>query len=67
MAKPRRRYKQLTTLPDRLAFWASKVREQADKLNPGPEKDALLKKVTQAEEACQFDNWVNSSQLRKPK
>lgn len=35
--------KQLT-LQDRLKAWADKTREQADKLKPGPARDALLRK-----------------------
>ncbi len=41
-----------TTLEDRLVAWARKVREQADAMKPGPQKDALLKKASQAETAA---------------
>lgn len=46
--------KQLT-LQDRLSAWAEKTREQADKLEPGPARDALLKKIEQAEKATRYD------------
>ena len=63
----RRRFKQQQTLQDRLASWAGKVREQADTLKPGAEKNALLKKASQAETAAHIDDWANSPGLRPPK
>jgi hypothetical protein len=59
--------KQLTTLQDRLSAWTDKVREQAEAIEPGPGKDALLRKVGQAEKASELDNWVISPGLRRPK
>jgi hypothetical protein len=63
----RRRFKQQITLQDRLAVWAKKVRGEAAALRPGPEKDALLQKASQADVAAHFDGWVHSSSLRPPK
>jgi hypothetical protein len=63
----RRRFKQQFTLQDRLASWAEKVRQQADELRPGPERDALLKKASQAETAAHIDDWANSAGLQPPK
>jgi hypothetical protein len=57
--------KQLT-LHDRLSAWAEKTREQAAKLQPGPARDALLKKIEQAEKAARFDAWSRSSGLQSP-
>ncbi|HEU4805412.1 MAG TPA: hypothetical protein VFS91_06340 [Nitrobacter sp.] len=57
--------KQLT-LQDRLSDWAAKTREQADKLEPGPARDVLLKKIEQAEKAAQFDAWSRSPGLQPP-
>ncbi len=59
----KRRFKQQLTLQDRLAAWAKQVREQAAALDPGPEKDALLAKVVQAETASQLDRLTGSSSL----
>ena len=56
----RRRFKQSTPLKDRLAAWAEDVREQAEKLPPGPERDSLLKKLSQADMAVHLEDWVNS-------
>jgi hypothetical protein len=50
-----------TTLEDRLVAWARKVREQADAMKPGPQKDTLLKKASQAEAAAR------GGALRKPR
>jgi hypothetical protein len=41
----RRRFKQTVPFIDRLAAWAKDVREEADRLPPGPERDELLHKV----------------------
>jgi hypothetical protein len=62
----RRRLKQSTPLKDRLAEWADEVRAQAQKLPPGAERDALLKKLRRADTASHLDGWVNSLGLRPP-
>ena len=61
----RRSSKQLT-LQNRLKAWAEKPREQADKLEPGSARDALLKKIEQAEKAAQYDAWSRSPGLQPP-
>ncbi|EAQ35242.1 hypothetical protein NB311A_13036 [Nitrobacter sp. Nb-311A] len=61
----RRSSKQLT-LQNRLKAWADKTREQADKLEPGPARDALLKKIEQAEKAARYDAWSRSPGLQPP-
>jgi hypothetical protein len=60
MIKRRRRLRQLK---DRLTAWAEEIREQANQLSPGPERDRLLKKVSQADTARQLDEWVDSPGL----
>jgi hypothetical protein len=42
--------KQLNFL-DRLSAWTDEVWEQAEAMAPGPEQDALLKKMAQADKA----------------
>ena len=59
--------KQLASLQDRLAAWADEVREQAATMEPGPEQDALLKKIAQADKATKLYNWINSPELQPPK
>jgi hypothetical protein len=65
--KRRRRHKHFLSLQDRLAAWAAQVRERANTLKPGPEKEALLKKARQAETAAHLDEWANSPGLQPPK
>jgi hypothetical protein len=45
--------KQLTFL-DRLSAWANEIRAQAETMAPGPEQDALLKKIVQADKATEL-------------
>jgi hypothetical protein len=53
---------------DRLSAWANEVREQADQLPPGPERDMLLMKAKQAHTASSYLNeWVNSRGLEPPR
>ena len=63
----RRRFKQNISFHDRLTTWADQVREQANSLPPGPERDALLKKASQADTASHLDDWANSPGLQPPK
>jgi hypothetical protein len=50
----------------RLAKELAAVQEQADKLSPGPEKDALLTKIRQLEVASHINEWLASPGLRPP-
>jgi hypothetical protein len=63
----RRRFKQQTSLQDRIAEWAAGVRELAGRMRPGPERDELLKKLRQAETAMHMEEWANSPGLQSPK
>jgi hypothetical protein len=67
MTSRRRRFKQVTTLQDRIVEWAKEVRAQAAKLPPGRDRDELLKKVRQAEAAMHLEDWANSPGLQPPK
>ncbi|WP_426612500.1 hypothetical protein [Bradyrhizobium sp. McL0616] len=62
----RRRFKQQLTLQDRLAAWSKEVKEQADALPTGPEREALIKKARQADVACHLDDWAKSPGLQSP-
>jgi hypothetical protein len=48
---------------ERLIRQAEQARERAKKLQPGPERDALLKKARQAEK---IERWLSSSELEPP-
>ena len=67
MTEQRRRFKRKVTFKDRLQMWAEKVRANAELLQPGPEKDALPKKASQADTASHLDEWANSKGLLPPK
>jgi hypothetical protein len=58
MVKRRRRFKQTTSLAQRLAQEASRLRERAKSLSPGPEQAQLWRKVRQAETALRIDAWL---------
>jgi len=66
MTTRRRRFKQQLTLQDRLVSWAKQILEQAKRLPPGPEREALLKKARQADVAAHLDDWAHSPGLRPP-
>ena len=62
----RRSFKQTTSLQDRLVSLAKETRDRASRLQPGVEKDTLLRKARQADTAAHLDDWANSSELRPP-
>lgn len=51
----RRRFKQTTSLNDRLASFEQQARDRAEKLPPGPERELMLKKVRQAATASDLN------------
>jgi hypothetical protein len=57
------RRKKSAPLQERLTEWADRVRERAIQLPPGPEREALLKKVRQADTAAQLDEWAPGQQV----
>ena len=61
----RRRFKQATSLQDRIAEWAEAVRRLANELPPGPERDELQKKLRHAVTAMHLQDWVNSPGLQR--
>ena len=62
----RRRFKQTAPLKDRLDAWAQEIRVQVEQLPPGAEREALLKKVHQADIASHIDNRAFSPRLQPP-
>ena len=63
---PRRRFKQQPSLQDRLATFAKLTRERALLLQPGAERDELLRKARQADTAAHLNEWTNSPGLQPP-
>jgi hypothetical protein len=62
----RHRLKESMPLKERLMMWAKQVREQAELLPAGQERDALLRKASQADTASDMDDWFNSPGLQPP-
>lgn len=62
----RRRFKQLLSLNERLEQEAARLRQQADQLPSGEERDELLRRAHQAEIATDIDEWLSSPGLRAP-
>lgn len=60
-------FKQSVTFQDRLIAWANKVRVKADQLPAGPERDAILRKVSQADVAAHMNDWTSSPGLQPPR
>jgi len=63
----RRRFKQTTSLHDRLSSFAKEMRDKASLMPPGREKDDLLKRASRADTASHLDDWANSAGLLPPK
>ena len=66
MVKRRRRFKQTTTLAQRLSEQAGRLRERARQLPPGTEQTTLWRKVRQAETALRIEEWLSSPQSVAP-
>lgn len=62
----RRRFRQKTSLEERLLREAERVKAKAGALPPGAEKDDLLRKAHQAEATARLDRWLSSSELAPP-
>jgi len=59
----RRSSKKVLSIPDRLTNESNRLREEAEALPHGPERDALLKKARHAEVASRM---LSSPGLRPP-
>ena len=53
-------------LQDRLALHALRLKEEAQALRPGPERDAMIRRARQAETASHLQDWLLSPGLRAP-
>jgi hypothetical protein len=62
----RRRIKHKISFEERIAILAERVREEVDRLPPGDKekREALLKKIGQAEIALSICAWLNSAEPR---
>jgi hypothetical protein len=62
----RRRRSPAYKFEDQLAAEKARLETQFAKLSPGPQKDALLKKISQLETASHINAWLNSPGLQSP-
>ena len=62
----RRRFKQTTSLEQRLAEEARRLREEAELLPHGPVRDEALRKARQAETGSRISHWLRSPGLQAP-
>jgi hypothetical protein len=61
-----RRVQQAETLRETLARLALAMRERAEALPAGVERDQLLKQARNADTTAHLDDWVSSPGLRPP-
>jgi hypothetical protein len=54
------------TFEENIAAEKAKLEAQIAKLNPGPQMDALLKKIRQLETAAHMSEWLSSPGLQSP-
>jgi hypothetical protein len=66
MGKIRRRFGQIQSPEERLVEQAAELRERAEAMPPGVEKEALLRRARQAEFASGISDWMNSPGLQAP-
>nr|WP_246754217.1 hypothetical protein [Bradyrhizobium diazoefficiens] len=62
----RRRFKQTTSLDQRLEEQAKRLRQEARGLPPGVERDRLIRRARQAEVAAHMSEWLSSPGLQPP-
>jgi hypothetical protein len=66
MIKRRRRFKQTTSLAERLMESVEQLRQQLAELPPGPERDKVAKRIRQSETASHIEDWLRSPGLQPP-
>jgi len=62
----RRRRSVPHTFEENIAAEKAKLEAQVAKLKPGPEKDALVRKIRQLDTAAHVSEWLSSPGLRPP-
>ena len=63
----RRRVKQITSLEQRLADQAKRLREKAKLLPHGATRDTLIRKARETEAAVHMSDWLHAPSLQLPK
>jgi hypothetical protein len=54
-------------LQDRLALYALRLKEEAQALRPGPERETMIRRARQAETASHVNEWLSSPGLQPPR
>jgi hypothetical protein len=62
-----RHFTQATTLEDRLAEEAKRLRKQAQSTPPGIERDLLVRKARRAESASRMTEWLAAGSKHQDK
>jgi hypothetical protein len=62
----RNRFTQTTSLGDRLAHEAERLRKHARKVPVGKERESLLRKARQLETASDVNEWLSTPRLQPP-
>jgi hypothetical protein len=62
----RRRFKQTSSLDQRLIEDVQRLRKKAQGAHPGIERDKLIRKARHAEAAADMQEWLTSPGLRPP-
>jgi hypothetical protein len=66
MKKKRRRFRQTTSLRERLSAFAQDIREEASELPPSRKRDDLLERARRAETAARIDEWARTPGVELP-
>jgi hypothetical protein len=62
----RRHFTHTTTLEERLAREAERLRQEAKGTPPGIERERMIRRVRQAEIALHVNEWLSSPGLKAP-
>jgi hypothetical protein len=62
----RRRFRDVLSFPDGSTEEAERLRAEAEKLPPGPQRHDIERKARRAETAAHIDEWLKSPGLRPP-
>ena len=54
-------------LQDRLAIHALRLKEEAQSLRPGPDREGIIRRARQAETASHVNEWLSSPGLQAPR
>ncbi|MBB4422299.1 hypothetical protein GGD66_000825 [Bradyrhizobium sp. CIR48] len=66
MTERRRRVKQTLSLEERMAEQAANLKERANRLPAGREREDLLKRARVAETGARINDWISSPGLQPP-